>query len=43
VYRPLADETTEVELAVARRADDDSPVLARAMEVVARGVAAGGR
>ncbi|MEA2322841.1 MAG: hypothetical protein QOD81_2691 [Solirubrobacteraceae bacterium] len=41
VYRPLEDETTEVELAVARRADDDSPVLARAMEVVARGVAAG--
>jgi DNA-binding transcriptional LysR family regulator len=34
VYRPLAREAAEVELAVAWRRDDDAPVLARALEVV---------
>jgi DNA-binding transcriptional LysR family regulator len=34
VYRPLAREAAEVELAVAWRRDDDAPVLGRALEVV---------
>jgi hypothetical protein len=34
VYRPLAGDATAVELAVAWRRDDDSPVLERALEVV---------
>jgi DNA-binding transcriptional LysR family regulator len=34
VYRPLAREAAEVELAVAWRRDDDAPVVARALEVV---------
>jgi DNA-binding transcriptional LysR family regulator len=34
VYRPLAREAAEVELAVAWRRDDDAPVLRRALEVV---------
>ena len=34
IYRPLADDATRVELAVAWRRDDDRPVLARALEVV---------
>jgi DNA-binding transcriptional LysR family regulator len=36
VYRPLAAETTQVELALAYRSDDSAPVLARALEVVRR-------
>jgi DNA-binding transcriptional LysR family regulator len=36
VYRPLAGETAQVELALAYRAGDDAPVLARALEVVRR-------
>jgi DNA-binding transcriptional LysR family regulator len=36
VYRPLAGEATQVELALAYRADDTAPVLARALEVVRR-------
>jgi DNA-binding transcriptional LysR family regulator len=40
VYRPLADETVEVELAIATRRDDNSPVLERALEIVRRGAAA---
>jgi DNA-binding transcriptional LysR family regulator len=40
-YRPLIDDgTPEVELALARRRDDDSPVLAHALDVVRRCVAA---
>jgi DNA-binding transcriptional LysR family regulator len=38
IYRPLADDATRVELAVAWRRDDDRPVLARALEVI-RGTA----
>jgi DNA-binding transcriptional LysR family regulator len=39
VYRPLAREAAAVELAVAWRREDDTPVLARALEIV-RGVTA---
>ena len=34
IYRPLADDSTRVELAVAWRRDDDRPVLARALDVI---------
>ena len=34
IYRPLADDATRVELAVAWRRDDDRPVLARALDVI---------
>jgi DNA-binding transcriptional LysR family regulator len=40
VYLPLVDEAAEVELAVAWRRDDDGPVVARALEVIRRDVAA---
>jgi DNA-binding transcriptional LysR family regulator len=36
IYRPLAHDTTRVELAAAWRRDDDRPVLARALDVVRR-------
>ena len=36
VYRPLARDTTRVELAAAWRRDDDRPVLARALDVIRR-------
>jgi DNA-binding transcriptional LysR family regulator len=36
VYRPLADDATRVELAVAWRRADDRPVLARALDVIRR-------
>jgi DNA-binding transcriptional LysR family regulator len=36
VYRPLAGDSTRVELAVAWRRDDDRPVLARALDVIRR-------
>jgi hypothetical protein len=36
IYRPLAQDTTPVELAAAWRRDDDRPVLARALEVIRR-------
>ena len=36
VYRPLQGEPTQVELALAYRSDDTTPVLARALEVVRR-------
>jgi DNA-binding transcriptional LysR family regulator len=42
VYRPLAREAAEVELAIAWRRDDDAPVLRRALAVV-RGVLGGQR
>jgi DNA-binding transcriptional LysR family regulator len=38
VYRPLARNTTRVELAAAWRRDDDRPVLARALAVMRREV-----
>jgi DNA-binding transcriptional LysR family regulator len=38
VYRPLVRDTTRVELAVAWRRGDDRPVLARALDVIRRGV-----
>ncbi len=34
IYRPLADDATRVELAVAWRRDDDRPVLSRALDVI---------
>jgi DNA-binding transcriptional LysR family regulator len=34
VYRPLAHDSTRVELAAAWRRDDDRPVLARALDVI---------
>ena len=34
IYRPLADDATRVELAVAWRSDDDRPVLSRALDVI---------
>ncbi|MEA2383326.1 MAG: hypothetical protein QOH72_3297 [Solirubrobacteraceae bacterium] len=40
VYRPLAREAAEVELAVAWRRDDDAPVVGRALEVVRRALGA---
>jgi len=36
IYRPLADDTTRVELAAAWRRDDDRPMLARALDVIRR-------
>jgi DNA-binding transcriptional LysR family regulator len=36
VYRPLASDSTRVELAAAWRRDDDRPVLMRALEVIRR-------
>jgi DNA-binding transcriptional LysR family regulator len=36
VYRPLAHDATQVELAAAWRSDDDRPVLARALEIIRR-------
>ena len=36
VYRPLAHDTTRVELAAAWRPDDDRPALARALDVIRR-------
>ena len=36
VYRPLAEDTTRVELAVAWRRDDERPVLVRALDVIRR-------
>ena len=41
VYRPLAHDTTRVELAAAWRRDDDRPVLARALDVIRRAPRAG--
>ena len=38
VYRPLLDDATRVELAVAWRRDDDRPVLSRALDVIRRGL-----
>jgi DNA-binding transcriptional LysR family regulator len=40
VYRPLSDEDDEVELALAWRRGDDSPLLARALDVVRASIAA---
>ena len=40
-YRPLAGLATRVELAVAWRRDDDSPVLARALAIVHAAVTTG--
>jgi DNA-binding transcriptional LysR family regulator len=34
IYRPLADDTTRVELAAAWRRDDDRPIVARALDVI---------
>jgi DNA-binding transcriptional LysR family regulator len=42
IYRPLAQDTTRVELAVAWRRDDDRPVLARALDVIRRDLHAAG-
>jgi DNA-binding transcriptional LysR family regulator len=39
VYRPLLDDATRVELAAAWRRADDRPVLARALDVIRRGLA----
>jgi DNA-binding transcriptional LysR family regulator len=36
VYRPLEQDTTRVELAVAWRRDDERPVLARALDIIRR-------
>ena len=36
VYRPLAQDPTRVELAVAWRSDDDRPLLTRALDVIRR-------
>ncbi len=36
IYRPLAHDTTQVELAVAWRRNDDRPVLARVLDVIRR-------
>jgi hypothetical protein len=38
VYRSLVRDTARVELAVAWRPSDDRPVLARALDVIRRGV-----
>lgn len=40
VYRPLEGDSIHLELALARRRDDESPVIARAWEIVSRAVAA---
>jgi DNA-binding transcriptional LysR family regulator len=42
VYRPLAREAAEVELAVAWRRGDEAPVLGRALEVVRRALGRSG-
>ena len=39
IYRPLAQDTTRVELAAAWRRDDDRPLLARALHVIRRDLA----
>ena len=39
VYRPLSEDTTRVELAVAWRHDDERPVLAQALDVIRRQLA----
>ena len=36
IYRPLEQDTTRVELAVAWRSDDERPVLLRALDVIRR-------
>ena len=36
IYRPLADDSTRVELAAAWRRDDNRPVLTRALDVIRR-------
>jgi DNA-binding transcriptional LysR family regulator len=36
IYRPLAHDTTRVEIAVAWRRDDDRPVPMRALDVIRR-------
>jgi len=41
VYRPLAHDTTEVELAVAWRSDDQRPVLLRALDIIRRDLRVG--
>jgi DNA-binding transcriptional LysR family regulator len=43
IYRPLAQDTTRVELAAAWRRDDDRPVLARALEVIRRELRVGAK
>ena len=40
IYRPLANDTTQVELAAAWRRNDDRPVLARALDVIRRDLGA---
>lgn len=42
VYRPLAGEPTQVELALAYRREDTTPVLARALDVVRQALATTG-
>lgn len=42
VYRPLTEDPTRVELAVAWRRDDERPLLRRALEVIRRHVRAAG-
>ena len=39
IYRPLAQDTTFVELAAAWRRDDQRPVLANALDVIRRDLA----
>ena len=41
VYRPLANDSTRVELAVAWRRNDERPVLVRALDVIRRDLHAG--
>ena len=41
IYRPLAHDTTRVELAVAWRRDDERPVLGDALDVIRRELRAG--
>ena len=36
IYRPLAQDSTQVELAAAWRRDDERPALARALDVIRR-------
>ena len=36
VYRPLTEDTTRVELAMAWRRNDERPILVRALEVIRR-------
>ena len=42
IYRPLTEDTTRVELAVAWRRDDERPVLVRALDVIRRHLRPGG-